>query len=820
MDRYLLSGALTLLIFQVLFLLADIGLIAMPWLTKSDTVVSRPSIGRIVYTKQNVRRRMENSIMWESSTAQDQLYSYDSVLTLSKSSAQLELEGDVNIQLHENTLVVLEPMGDAAEDDFRLLFSHGNFRTKANNRNLKVGTDSWTIEASQGSDLSLRTLSGGEIEMEVAEGQVELQTKDGDTPKKVFEKGQRLTIDEEEIKDVKTISENLQWSYDKAQRLYSHNFPVAQSLRWEGEAKSIRWLKPGNKEEVVSVDALKPLTTEEETKNKKYYVTSLNFEPGTHYFTLVNEEHVSETLTFHVWPAPKIRYFSPLPRDRVKTGSPTTFSWSPIGEGFGYEVEVLSRGSDDPDDIAKSAINIVDLMVTERGQKFWHVYGVDEEGFKVPPFYKNELYSEPNPLAAPKLINPLKRIPASPPKKGKKINDQGNSDQIKGPRAVISGSDVIKENHQAKNIKVQNLNSNESIYFKKIMWSLNDIASRFYNLLFPKVYAEETRKKAPPVRQLIFSWYPVPEADQYIIEISSTPDFHKPEVIKTVKKEEFAWVGFKKKVYYWRVAAGQRNGRMGLFSEAAEINLSKLSDLSLGELTPGVKYVEAKKKSEKVKEKPKPKKKVAEKPKEPRIPKKLMLWAAASYNYTSFSGSDGLSGSLSGFVPVYLGGQAAISFKEKAHILLDLEYTSVEWVPESENDLVIQEDLPDARYDIMALYKGLYSDLSYGFSIKQVAGVRKRAYEEIKLREFLSYGGAAQLYVDHSKYLKGYHQVLINYGDEHYLLGSKNRFIYNVEEFGETQVFVGGQFHLDLLFGPDSHQSTSVNLGFLIGAQF
>jgi hypothetical protein len=75
-------------------------------------------------------------------------------------------------------------------------------------------------------------------------------------------------------------------------------------------------------------------------------------------------------------------------------------------------------------------------------------------------------------------------------------------------------------------------------------------------------------------KNVVFEWEPVEGANQYIIEISSDPEFKTPEVVETLSSTHFVWKKYDpKKKYFWRVASGNSNGRMGLFSEAAPLEV-------------------------------------------------------------------------------------------------------------------------------------------------------------------------------------------------------------------------------------------------------
>lgn len=93
-------------------------------------------------------------------------------------------------------------------------------------------------------------------------------------------------------------------------------------------------------------------------------------------------------------------------------------------------------------------------------------------------------------------------------------------------------------------------------------------------ILLPVARADEGDFEA------LFEWEKVEGADQYTIEISANPDFRNAEIIKTVKEPQFIWRNFSQRKYYWRVAAGTKKGRMGIFSDPVEL---KFHNLTIGE---------------------------------------------------------------------------------------------------------------------------------------------------------------------------------------------------------------------------------------------
>lgn len=94
-----------------------------------------------------------------------------------------------------------------------------------------------------------------------------------------------------------------------------------------------------------------------------------------------------------------------------------------------------------------------------------------------------------------------------------------------------------------------------------------------WTYILPSAYADE-------MWEAEFNWEDVPGADVYALEISRTPDFREPVLLKTVGRARFVWRGFEPGEYYWRVAAGSKRGRLGVFSEPAVIDLREGAPLA------------------------------------------------------------------------------------------------------------------------------------------------------------------------------------------------------------------------------------------------
>lgn len=460
----------------------------------------------MVEPQSTVKRKAIDSIIWEDSTAKSSLYFRDTVLTLENSSARMKLVGDVDLKLHENTLILLEPVIESEADILKVRFYKGDLKSNNRQRRLAIGAGDWAIEARPGSDLSLRTLSNGQLEVELATGNAEIKNRKTGEKEDLLSQT-KIVVSETTIQSQQKISDKLSFE-NLPQRIYSHDFPIEVELAVRGPAEELR-----------VVDRL--------TREKRIPISNssirLQLNPGLHSLSLEGaDDQTSPTFSVEVLPAPRLRSLHPLPRDRKLASTPTLFSWIPNSELHLYRLVIVSS-----DDLTKSEqietpLSHNEISRMEPGLYYWKIEGIDASGYTIPAPYQLPLYLLTDPLEAPRLQKPIERIPAE---------KNGALNQFR---------------------------------FLEKLWSW----------LVPSAHANTLARNQ---RQIILSWYPVEGADHYIIEISSDPGFLKPEVVEKVKHHEFKWKSFQVKNYYWRVAGGTEDGRMGIFSEPEVFDVANLT---------------------------------------------------------------------------------------------------------------------------------------------------------------------------------------------------------------------------------------------------
>lgn len=256
-----------------------------------------------------------------------------------------------------------------------------------------------------------------------------------------------------------------------------------------------------------------------------------------------------------------------------------------------------------------------------------------------------------------------------------------------------------------------------------------------WNLLVPMAQAAEEEFEA------VFQWEPVSQADQYVIEISSQPDFRTTEVNQTVRETQFVWRKFSGKKYYWRVAAGTSKGRMGVFSEAVEL---KVQDLKLGEEADinGVHVKKLEKVVRKAKEPPAPEKVEVAKAEPtptpvPQVVRALQTqWTfayAPSGQNISLHGEQESNVNLSGLVRQGFMIETNRPLENERELAISLLYNSQTWTPSSASEFPFQDDLKVSQIFLNMERGSNISSWRWGLSINEDNTVGRISGENVSM---------------------------------------------------------------------------------------
>lgn len=497
-DRSLLSFAVFALIIQLVWLAVEIDLLPTKFLRRGNFEQKR--LGEVSVVQNQLRRRAQNQLYWQEGRQLEEVKTYDSLLTLSQSSATVHLDSGINLTLAENTLIFFEPpQKDSKDSRIRIRFDRGNLRSKTGEQNASFEVKSWTITAKEGTDLQIQANPEGQLEVQVLSGLAELNKPD--TPSPILIQNSSVTVNKQNEVKKDEFDNHITWTGEqKKDRVYAHQFPVPFQLQWKGKVTEFE-IKQG--EQVIV--------------KEKIPVGSNNFtvalSEGTYAARLRSDKGISAWRTVEIWRAPVIHLVSPLPRDRMLIDELTKFIWTKPEGVFEGKIEI----SEDPQFLQKNKIgqsrkNFLDSRSPASGKQYWRIIGVDQEGFEIPSPYSNPIYFEKELLQAPSTKEP----------------------------------EIVPEKPKLPE-------------------------SSWFQLFIKPAFAEEMQKA------LHFQWQAVPEAEHYVLEVSSTKDFRDLLMEIQTKDNQFVWKNYPEKVdkLYWRVA-GESQTKLGRFSAVQEVKLSSL----------------------------------------------------------------------------------------------------------------------------------------------------------------------------------------------------------------------------------------------------
>ncbi len=740
-DRRWIIFIIVLLGLEMGWLLIDFGVIDISIFSKNEKISGNREAGYVIKSKDQLKRRGGNSLIWEPAAENEVLYFQDSILTLAQSTASLHLKDKTELQLSENTLVTIEEPDPSAKAEIRLRFSRGDLKARNPSSKTAIQGDDWIVNLESGSEISMRK-NQDSYEFEVLSGNGTIETKSGSQPlekSKVLQLGSDLNL--------KTINkiESIRWDETALRRIYIFSDQISVDLKWTGPANEIIIQGPQRSEIKIPLKDLQQ-------------VAQVNFQPGSYQLRLATAAGLSEAKSIEVWKAPKIFLKYPLSRDRVDRTKPLEFLWTSDTLIKNYKIEITKKNKLHQSEV--TAQTAKSFQFTDEGEYKWSVSGFDSEGFSVPATNESDFFIQEILLEAP---------------------------QLKVPTLIEEKKDT-------------NENSPNSRYKFKNKLKL------FWNLFFPEAIASADRY------EISFEWSLVAGADIYTLEVSETADFSNPLLVKVLRKNSYKWKNAENKKYYWRVASGHSSGRLGLFSEPMQLQLTALKKIVL---SPGV----AKPVLEII---------ASPKPEPPPIvvaaPAKSMDFGSAKgiawqpmYKMTSVAGDQESKILLNGGAPLSFQIKVRTHPSEETYYALSASHTQQTWKPNPPEKFPLQPSI-DIAETILNLEKShTASNFRYGVSIRS-SYLPERMTNKVISVKAVSMAGVRVSWAEntHDSFDKDVFAIGANFSKELQQLNfdyEKKYYFSNSDR--KIRYFFGGAGNL--ILQKDFKQGFQGNLNFLLG---
>jgi hypothetical protein len=162
-DRYLISTLLLILAGLIVWLSVHMG-----WLGQSFKKQTNQQPAGYIYESYNqLRRKSVDGLKWEKAHLNEEVFNFDSIMTLEKSQATIRLNNNAEIHLAENTMVTIEPASSGISGDIRMRLSQGNFRATGGDKATKIETDNGVITLDPNSEVRVQQSAADGLKIEV-----------------------------------------------------------------------------------------------------------------------------------------------------------------------------------------------------------------------------------------------------------------------------------------------------------------------------------------------------------------------------------------------------------------------------------------------------------------------------------------------------------------------------------------------------------------------------------------------------------------------------------------------------------------------------
>jgi len=698
-DSRIIAFLLIALVLQIVALLRHLNL--LPWTIDPADPSEQQWAGKIISVQKDLQRRAQNSLIWEGSREDEKLYFYDSLLTLKESEAIIELQNKTRITIGENTLISIEPPLKDKSQEITVQFSKGRFtaRNPYNKTQVKEKRLRFTLDA--GSEVEISKDNDNFTEIDVKKGGIQLEVGG----KKTFiDENKWVSIDGDKVTQ-KELDKQLVWVNPPEKRQYIRSSDIEITFEWMGDAKGI---KIKNKEGVVNYQ---DLAIEQKKK-------SLRFPSGEYQIRLLGHDKLGPSFILQIWKAPLLHLLKPEPRNRIAFEE-QRFIWTPLSEAASYELHIRGAATSE---LLQSQDNEARFQFHTEDDVFWEVWGVDSEGFKIPPAYRYPLFIRESPFAPPKLFQPQ----AVPPKSSQ--------------------------------------NNRQNIWFE---------------LFFPRAFAQEIK----PMGALL-TWQSIPGADLYVVEISDNKDFRKLIHSQEVKTNKYIFTNLSaSEKLYWRVAAGSSSGRMGVFSDPDLLTLVELSTIE--EVKKPKPKKQSSVKNVDPTPVPKPVKLAQPVVAEPDVPfalSRTWIWGSAGYGLANLTTTASSNVNLLGIKPLALGLQMDFQWNSKWNLRLLTHLSQNAYTPEPAPLFPFQTDIKNFELSLRALTYKKDSFWIMGIQATLLPLAKQIDFERVDLNTQIALGAVAGLnwQIEDFDYL-GLLSVLVPEGSV--TLNSLHRLIYKANSW-------------------------------------
>jgi len=536
----------------------------------------RVKIGTIIYKKKKAQRKYSGEVIWENVTRQDTVYNYDSIRTEANSSSIIKLADGSEIELKENTLILLS----LAEGSANIDFSRGSISAKAAT-GLKISAGNKVINASKGN-----------LNLAAKKDQLKLNVQDGTAiiDGKTIDKNQLALIG----KDKTSIKEKEFTLTSPGASRYFITFGKTRNINFS-------WQSRQKKPYIFQVAANPGFTKNPITRRVNTPAASLALKPGSWFWRVGYGEKntpFSQEGSFTIIKEQKETLISPAGGKifaYVTTRPMVNFKWTGSTTDATYRIEIASDLKFTAiAQTLKSSQTSIATTALDGGKWYWRVTNVypfgNINGSVKSPVGSFTLTKDAT-IPPPVLIKPVPGYRASDLfiAQGKQVLNWRLHDDIKEYRIDLAASPDMKTPRVSSVIKGSYFNLPSSTPRGTWYWRVTGI-DRDGNAYLSEVRnftitstAKITTLRPPDgtamavpeeEKSIFFAWKDPNRGDRYRIELAEDRNFTKIISRSTASATSKELPRPKQNQFFWRVSLLDTTGKVKTESNTARVLFS------------------------------------------------------------------------------------------------------------------------------------------------------------------------------------------------------------------------------------------------------
>lgn len=499
------------------------------------------AVGEIVAAKNDVRRRMNQSLTWYKALAYEEVYERDAIFTGADSEMEIKIGDHSRLKLDANSLVVIQTHNNEIVFDLQV----GRMSAQSHEKK--------PLRVALGGKIAEMTSSEGLTEIHVAKnesGDLNITTPSGEVQVEV--NGQKSTVKPEESLN---IEENLE--------VEKKSFSVQLTSHKDGEKI---WLSPretvrlGWKSDLPQEQYQLQISKDHDFRsyvlNKKVSGLTDLWKPsdlqGAHYWRIVEPlsfEPLSPTRTLQLESKAPVALLNPpsglrlygsemLYEDELRL---ITFKWVQKTEDIKYVIQISDVASFS-NLLREEMLDQPELQIElHRGEYYWRVR---TEGAPTDSLWSSvsRFYVGSEEWPAPRLLSD----------EGAPLGDAAETEIVSEDIAEVPESERNYGRPEIQNLKIESL-------------------LKFSPDVDPRHPASVVTNLLNPPR---LSWSVVHGARGYVIEIDHNDKFYSPVIYGPIASNEWVWKDVSPGLHYWRVKAKFSGDVTSDYSQVGRIQVS------------------------------------------------------------------------------------------------------------------------------------------------------------------------------------------------------------------------------------------------------